>query len=360
MIFDLPGFSFSYYGLVYLMGFVLFWFMPWPRTPALWPRETLLMRFNVALYTAIGAIVGGRLGYVVVYDPHYYLAHPEMIVRLDLGGMSYMGGVAGIAVALLLISRVMMRLNNRTGSSVDFMSHTSCANLPLRSRMSLFYHYCDRAVITALVIIPLGRIANFLNAELYGTPSDLPWAFIFSTADLQPRHPVQLYEAIAEGPLLALLLGFVYFRAWIANLRRLMLSSSDSAGPADRAGSADSAAATTAGLSGTTSHSNGLHSYYAHHAYHGDKGFSLTRFVTARARVSEISFSLHPGTITLTYLAGYSVARFLCEFVREPDPQLGYIIGHLSMGQLQCIVLLVVALGLMQLRALRRRRNALT
>ena len=360
MIFDLPGFSFSYYGLVYLMGFVLFWFMPWPRTPALWPRETLLMRFNVALYTAIGAIVGGRLGYVVVYDPHYYLAHPEMIVRLDLGGMSYMGGVAGIAVALQLISRVMMRLNNRAGSSVDFMSHTSCANLPLRSRMSLFYHYCDRAVITALVIIPLGRIANFLNAELYGTPSDLPWAFIFSTADLQPRHPVQLYEAIAEGPLLALLLGFVYFRAWIANLRRLMLASSDSAGPADRAGSADSAADANAGLSGSASHSNGLHSYYAHHAHHGDKGFSLTRFVTARARVSEISFSLHPGTITLTYLAGYSVARFLCEFVREPDPQLGYIIGHLSMGQLQCIVLLVVALGLMQLRALRRRRNALT
>ena len=142
----------------------------------------------------------------------------------------------------------------------------------------------------ALLIIPLGRVANFFNGELYGIPSSLPWAVIFSNAgDLSPRHPVQIYEALAEGPLLALIL-----------LALLVIRNSYRA-------------AVRKNLIGAVYYSKG---------------------------------NLRPGALTLTYLMVYAILRFICEFVREPDIQLGYILGPLSMGQIQCLILLVTALAI--------------
>ena len=154
-------------------------------------------------------------------------------------------------------------------------------------KKEIFYCYSDRAVLIALLIIPLGRMANFFNGELYGTPSTLPRAAIFSNSgDLIPRHPVQIYEALAEGPLLALIL-----------LALLVIRNSYRA-------------AVRKNLVGAVYYSKG---------------------------------NLRPGALALTYLMVYAILRFICEFVREPDIQLGYILGPLSMGQIQCLILLVAA-----------------
>lgn len=176
------------YGLVYALGFVLFVVIPFPRSKSIIKNPgfdcsiqaslftLLLKRINTALYAAIGAIIGGRLAYVFIYDWAYFEHHLFEIWQIYKGGMSYHGGVIGLILALYFVDRDRFWLN------------------------------CDRAALCALIIIPLGRIANFFNGELYGIPTTMPWGVVFSTADLYARHPVQIYEAIAEGPLTALLM----------------------------------------------------------------------------------------------------------------------------------------------------------
>ena len=135
------------------------------------------------MLAALGAIIGGRLGYALFYEPGYYLEHPAEIPLLYLGGMSFHGGLLGLLLAVLLAD--------------------------IRG----FWTNLDRMAFLACLILPLGRIANFLNGELWGTPCDYPWCVIFEAAgDGLPRHPVQLYEAALEGPvLLVLILAFRHF-----------------------------------------------------------------------------------------------------------------------------------------------------
>ncbi|MBQ9275284.1 MAG: prolipoprotein diacylglyceryl transferase [Succinivibrio sp.] len=173
----------SLYGLVYLSAVVLY--LLCPLLPAVSARYgTLITRLPQVSCVGLGAILGGRLGYVLCYEPHWYSQHLGEIPQLWRGGMSFFGGVLGVCCAVFL----------------------SCGTL--RRALSEL----DLIALLALLIIPLGRIVNFLNGELWGTPSTLPWAVIFEGADELPRHPVQLYEALTEGPLLALFIYLLYPR----------------------------------------------------------------------------------------------------------------------------------------------------
>ena len=228
MIIETPFFNLSFYGMIYALCFLCFLLIPGKND------VSFAAKLNVAIYAAIGAILGGRLFYVLFYDPSWYLQHLTDIPKIYKGGMSFHGGVFGIAAALYFCAR------------------------------KNFWFYTDKICICALLIIPLGRIANFLNGELWGTPSTLPWAVIFLGADLTPRHPVQIYEAIAEGPLLALLI-FIFYKI--------------------------------------------------------------------------LKTKASSGLITSLYLIGYGSLRFICEFFREPDFQVGYVLfGTISLGQIFCLL----------------------
>ena len=117
-------------------------------------------------------IVGGRLGYVLFYDPGTYLADPLRIVMLQQGGMSFHGGLLGVLVAMAWYGK-------KTGRTFFMVTDFIAPLIP----PGLFF----------------GRIGNFINGELWGAPTDLPWAMVFKTADQQPRHPSMLYEALFEG-----------------------------------------------------------------------------------------------------------------------------------------------------------------
>lgn len=173
----------SLYGCIYLLGFFV-------AFGGLCLKFRLSKAVNIAMLSAIGAICGGRLGYVLGYEPLYYLKNPQEILEIYKGGMSYHGGLLGIL----------------------FILYFYCKN------RHNFFKITDSLVNSALIIIPLGRIANFINGELWGTISYVPWAVIFEGADNFPRHPVQIYEALAEGPVLYL---FIKLSLKIINLLKL-------------------------------------------------------------------------------------------------------------------------------------------
>ncbi len=135
------------------------------------------------LWATLGVILGGRLGYVLFYKPGYYLANPLDILALWQGGMSFHGGMLGVAAAIVLFAR-------RRGIGILALADVISPAVPV----GLFF----------------GRIANFINSELYGRPSDLPWAIVFpADPDQLPRHPSQLYEAGLEGIVLFIVLALV-------------------------------------------------------------------------------------------------------------------------------------------------------
>jgi phosphatidylglycerol:prolipoprotein diacylglycerol transferase len=131
------------------------------------------------LFAAIGIVLGGRTGYVLFYNLDSFLAHPENIIKVWQGGMSFHGGLAGCALGLALSAR-------RHGEQVS----------------ALF----DVAATVAPIGLFLGRIANFINGELWGRVTDVSWAMIFPMGGPVPRHPSQIYEAALEGVLLGLIL----------------------------------------------------------------------------------------------------------------------------------------------------------
>ena len=195
-------------------------------------------------WAIFGILIGGRLGYVGIYNAPYYSSNPNEILAVWQGGMSFHGGAVGLIVAALLYARL--------------------RRLPFLALTDLLALGCTLGLL-------LGRIANFINGELYGRPSEVAWAFVFPTADQQPRHPSQLYEALAEGLLLF---------AFLALLVR-------------------------------------LGALYRH------------------------------GLVSAWFLIGYSVLRFLIEYTREPDSQLGLLWGGLSTGQWLSVPMLVLGLLLL-------------
>ena len=182
---DLGFFQLRWYSLAYLAGIVLGW---WYLLRLLSePGAPMARRHadDLVFYATLGIILGGRLGYVLFYKPMDYLRNPVEIPQLWDGGMSFHGGVLGTTLAIIYLAR-------RNG--LDWLrihDYVACC-----APFGLFF----------------GRIANFVNAELWGRPTDLPWGIVFPNAGGVPRHPSQLYEAALEGLLLFLVLWFMFRR----------------------------------------------------------------------------------------------------------------------------------------------------
>jgi phosphatidylglycerol:prolipoprotein diacylglycerol transferase len=174
-----------WYSLAYLAGIILGW---WYLLKLLkQPGAPMARRHadDLVFYATLGVILGGRLGYVLFYKPGEYFQHPAEILRLWDGGMSFHGGVIGVSLGILYMAWRQkldwLRIHDYVACCVPF---------------GLF----------------LGRLANFVNGELWGGPTDLPWGVVFPAAGDLPRHPSQLYEAALEGILLFLILWYMFWK----------------------------------------------------------------------------------------------------------------------------------------------------
>ena len=189
---DLGFFELRWYSLAYLAGiFVGYWYL---LKLIRQPGAPMARRHadDLVFYSALGIILGGRVGYVLFYNLGYYLQHPIDILKLWDGGMSFHGGVIGTSLGILYLARreglQWLRLHDYVACCVPF---------------GLFF----------------GRLANFVNAELWGAPTNVPWAVRFPevVGGLQilgpPRHPSQLYEALLEGVVLMIILGLMFWRS---------------------------------------------------------------------------------------------------------------------------------------------------
>jgi phosphatidylglycerol:prolipoprotein diacylglycerol transferase len=168
-----------WYALAYIVGLLLGWrycLVLADRPPRLVERRDI---DDFLVWATLGVVLGGRIGYVLFYQPVYYLQHPIEALYLWHGGMSFHGGALGVTLAILLFTRA-RRL------PVLAFSDVIAEAIPI----GLFF----------------GRIANFINGELFGRETDIPWAMVFPNGGPVPRHPSQLYEAVCEGLLLFLLL----------------------------------------------------------------------------------------------------------------------------------------------------------
>ena len=244
-----------WYALAYIFGILLGWFYARAiiRNETLWSGRapmTVEDFDDFVIWVTLGIILGGRFGYVVFYNPGYFAAHPLEILQLWSGGMSFHGGFAGCVCAIILFAL-------RRGISILSLGDVTCAAAPIG--------------------ICLGRLANFVNGELWGRPTDMPWAFVFPGGGPLPRHPSQLYEAALEGLVLFCVLAI-----------------------AVRAG-------------------------------------ALKR----------------PGLIVGLFATGYALARSFCELFREPDAQLGFLWGGLTMGMVLSVPLFLAGIAFV-LFALRR------
>ncbi|QDI76517.1 prolipoprotein diacylglyceryl transferase [Leisingera aquaemixtae] len=262
-------FALRWYALAYIAGIVIAWRLAVAalRRPGLWPASQPPMRpeqvEDLLTWIILGVILGGRLGFVLFYQPAYYLANPAEILKIWQGGMAFHGGLIGVVVATLIFAA---RHNIPKLQISDLVAHTVPPGLLL------------------------GRLANFVNAELWGRPTELPWGVAFpgpaaqdcgqALGELCARHPSQLYEALMEGLILGAVLLYL---AW-------------------RRG-----------------------------AFHT------------------------PGRLLGVFLAGYGLARFLVEFVRQPDAQfvtpgnplgLAWHIDGIGLTQGQALSLPMIAIGL--------------
>ena len=241
--------SIHWYALGYIAGILLGWWLAkrmvsnpslWPATGAPIAREDLDDFLNWAV---VGIIAGGRIGYVLFYNLPYYATNPLQAFAVWDGGMSFHGGALGSIVAMVLFAR---SRNFSAFSLLDVIAAVSCIGI--------------------FVV----RIANFINSELWGRTTDVPWAFIFPNGGPEPRHPSQLYEAALEGALL-----FTVLMILIYGLKKLKT----------------------------------------------------------------------PGFVGGAWVFGYGVSRIIVEFFRQPDAQLGFLIGDwLTMGMLLSLPMLAVGI----------------
>ncbi len=253
---SLGPFAIRWYALAYIAGILLGWtyVRALIRNERLWggPAPLKLAEFDdFVIWVTLGIILGGRAGYVLFYNLPYFAENPLEIFQLWKGGMSFHGGFLGCVAAVALFA---------WKRDIPFLSlgDLTCAAGPI----GLF----------------LGRIANFINGELWGRPSNMPWAMIFPGGGPVPRHPSQLYEATLEGAVLFIILALL--------IRRSALQ--------------------------------------------------------------------RPGLVVGTFAVCYGIARILGEFFREPDIQIGFLWGGLTMGMLLSIPLILFGV-LLILYAMRRK-----
>ena len=240
-------FALRWYALAYIAGILIGWLYARAliRRDYLWGGQapmTVTDYDDFVLWGTLGVILGGRIGYVLFYNPAHFAANPAEIFQPWKGGMSFHGGFVGVVLAVTLFSR-------SRGIPFFSLADVTCAVYPIG-------HF-------------LGRIANFINGELWGRPTDVPWAFVFPSGGPVPRHPSQLYEAGLEGLLL--------FAALALLIRRGALQ--------------------------------------------------------------------RRGVVTGAFAIGYGVTRCICELFREPDAQLGFLWGGLTMGMLLSIPLVLAGVG---------------
>ncbi|MGB8276253.1 MAG: prolipoprotein diacylglyceryl transferase [Alphaproteobacteria bacterium] len=234
-----------WYALAYITGFLLGWrycLRLSDRTKGLLTRVQI---DDFLFWVIVAVILGGRLGYVLVYNPGFYFANPLEIFAVWRGGMSFHGGFLGVLAAMYLYARQ---------HKVPFLALSDLV-----------------APVTPIGLF-FGRIANFINGELYGRATDVPWGVVFPGAGPDPRHPSQLYEAGLEGVLLFVLL-------WVL-------------------------AVPLRGLE-------------------------------------------RRGLLTGAFLAGYGVSRVVAELFRQPDVQIGFIAGYLTMGEILSVPLVIAGAWLL-------------
>ena len=236
-------FSIRWYALAYIGGILLGWMYARAliRAEELWagrPALTLEDFDDFVLWVTLGIILGGRIGYVLFYNLPYYTAHPLEVFELWNGGMSFHGGFLGCVAAVMLFGW-------KRNVSILSLGDLTCAAAPIG--------------------LVLGRLANFINGELWGRVTDVPWAMVFPDRDAGPlpRHPSQIYEATLEGLVL----------------------------------------------------------------------FTLLYILIRRGALKR------PGLILGAFALLYALARSFCEFFREPDKQLGFLWGNMTMGMLLSIPL---------------------
>ena len=270
---ELGSFAFSlrWYALAYIVGLIVGWrlMIRLMRRPTLWPGNQAPMTpeepEELLTWMVIGVVIGGRIGYVLFYDSAQFAADPIRILKLWEGGMSFHGGFLGVILATIVYTR--------------------------RKAMPLL-QVADGVALAAPVGLLLGRLANFINAELWGRTTDVAWAMRFPMRDpatgerdwtnlTEPRHPSQLYEAALEGLVLFLVM-------WFLATRRDWLK--------------------------------------------------------------------HPGAVTGIFFIGYGLARITVEFFREPDAHLAGMVQDLglSMGQVLSLPMLAIGTGFLWV-AFRRR-----
>lgn len=186
-------FRIRWYGLLFAFGFVLgYWIVNWMFQQEHKPERDL---DRLLVYMVLGTIIGARLGEVFFYEPDYYFSHPLQIVAVWKGGLASHGGALGILIALFLY----------------------CRRRPDQPYLWLL----DRIVVPTALAGSFIRIGNLFNSEILGTPTHVPWAFVFTRIDAVPRHPVQLYESSCYALIFVILL--LVYRHWRARTPRGLL-----------------------------------------------------------------------------------------------------------------------------------------
>jgi phosphatidylglycerol---prolipoprotein diacylglyceryl transferase len=190
VLISIGPFAIRWYALAYIGGLLIGWRLM--RRLALRPPEAATLEDvdDFLVWATLGVVLGGRFGYVLFYNAPYFLENPLSVFAVWRGGMSFHGGLLGVMVATVVFCR--------------------------RRKIPLLM-FSDRIACVAPIGLFLGRVANFVNGELFGRVADVPWAVVFPRGGPEPRHPSQLYEALGEG---ALLFGLVMWLAGDERLRR--------------------------------------------------------------------------------------------------------------------------------------------
>lgn len=236
VLLEIGPLAIRWYSLSYLAGILGGWWYLLKldyQTPHI---MNIKVREDLVLWAIIGIVLGGRLGYVLFYNLPFYFDNPSAALKVWEGGMSFHGGMLGLIAAFYLLCR---------------------------KQKTDFWAFMDRVACVAPIGLMLGRLANFVNGELYGRATDVAWAMVFPHDPAQlPRHPSQLYQAALEGLSLFIILNLLFHFTRIRNVR---------------------------------------------------------------------------GATSGAFLIGYALFRSIAEFFREPDTQLGFIVGQITMGQILCI-----------------------
>ena len=187
VLIDLGLFEIRWYSMAYIFGIIIGWIYAnkiiklTKNNDSNFQQITTRQFEDMIVYLVLGIIIGGRLGYIIFYNFEYYIQNFSEIFKLWKGGMSFHGGLLGVIAAIFIFSK---------------------------KKKYNFFKFTDIVACVAPIGIFFGRVANFINGELYGKISNLPWAVIFPEGGNMPRHPSQIYEAILEGLILFLLINY--------------------------------------------------------------------------------------------------------------------------------------------------------